>query len=222
MESYTDLRLSDQPITSDFIKNVYNGFIGNEKEHHPTLNALGHRCDELEDVLGKSLDFKKYFIVLGDNAGLHMHQPVEETWPYLLAKETNHTYYNLCVIDGGLEAVRFNLLSWLAKRHPPKYIFIACEWANRFFGVNYEDDTHDIVKASNLGDDAGYFLGRQRMFSMLVDQIDIPIYQIMRPTDVPVLISSNVKNIIVDHADDQTVVETLTGHFRDVQRARSV
>jgi hypothetical protein len=65
-------------------------------------------------------------------------------------------------------------------------------------------------------------LGRQRMFSMLVDQIDIPIYQIMRPTDVPVLISSNVKNIIVDHADDQTVVETLTGHFRDVQRARSV
>ena len=103
--------------------------LSNDKKHHPTLNTLGHRCDELEDVLGKSLDFKKYFIVLGDNAGLHMHQPVEETWPYLLAKETNHTYYNLCIINGGLEAVRYNLLTWLNKNHPPKYIFIACEWA---------------------------------------------------------------------------------------------
>ena len=222
MEWYPDPRLSDQPITSDFIKNVYNGLLGNDKKHHPTLNALGHHCDELEDVLGKSLDFKKYFIVLGDNAGLHMHQSVEETWPYLLAKETNHTYYNLCIINGGLEAVRYNLLTWLNKNHPPKYIFIACEWANRFFCVDYEDDTHDIAKASTLADDAGYFLGRQQLFSRLVEQIDIQIYQIMRPTDVPVLISSNVKNIIVDHADDQTVVETLTGLFRDAQRATAV
>ena len=69
MESHTDLRLIEGPITTDLIKNVYNGFIGNEKEHHPTLNALGHRCDELEDVLGKSLHFKKYFMFLVTTQG---------------------------------------------------------------------------------------------------------------------------------------------------------
>ena len=159
--------------------------------------------------------------MLGDNAGLHMHQPVEETWPYLVSKETSYRYYNACIIDGGLEAVRFNLLTWLKKysHNLPKMIYVSCEWANRFYGVEYDEE---IKEASNLGNDAGYFLGRQRLFSMIVEQVDVPIYQIMRPTDIPVLISSNVKNIIVDHTDDIIVTETLSQGIRDAHRAISV
>ena len=187
----------------------------------PSFNSLSHRCKEVTDVLGPNLDFRKYFLVLGDNAGLHMHQPVEETWPYLVSKETSYRYYNACIIDGGLEAVRFNLLTWLKKysHNLPKMIYVSCEWANRFYGVEYDEE---IKEASNLGNDAGYFLGRQRLFSMIVEQVDVPIYQIMRPTDIPVLISSNVKNIIVDHTDDIIVTETLLQGIRDAQRAISV
>jgi hypothetical protein len=67
----------------------------------PSFNSVSHRCKEVPDVLGPNLDFRKYFLVLGDNAGLHMHQPVEETWPYLVSKETSYRYYNACIIDGG-------------------------------------------------------------------------------------------------------------------------
>ena len=153
----------------------------------PSFNSLSHRCKEVPDVLGPNLDFRKYFLVLGDNAGLHMHKPVEETWPYLVSKETSYRYYNACIIDGGLEAVRFNLLIWLKKYYHnlPKMIYISCEWANRFYGVEYDEE---IKEASTLGDTAGYFLGRQKLFSMLVEHLDVPIYQILRSTDIPVLI----------------------------------
>ena len=77
-------------MSEHLIPNIYDDYIGNDKEHHPTLNQLGHRCDDITSVLGTDLGFKKYFIVLGDNAGLHMHKPVEETWPYLYAKESNN------------------------------------------------------------------------------------------------------------------------------------
>jgi len=187
----------------------------------PSFNSVNHRCKEVTDVLGPNLDFRKYFLVLGDNAGLHMHKPVEETWPYMISQEISYSYYNACIIDGGLEAVRYNLITWLKKysHNLPKMIYVSCEWANRFYGVEYNEE---IKEASNLGDDAGYFLGRQRLFSMIVEQVDVPIYQIMRPTDIPVLISSNVKNIIVDHTDDIIVTETLSQGIRDAHRAISV
>ena len=187
----------------------------------PSFNSVSHRCKEVPDVLGPNLDFRKYFLVLGDNAGLHMHKPVEETWPYLVSKEASYRYYNACIIDGGLEAVRFNLLIWLKKysHNLPKMIYISCEWANRFYGVEYDEE---IKEASTLGDDAGYFLGRQKLFSMLVEHLDVPIYQILRSTDIPVLISSNVKNIIVDHTDDIAVTQSVVEGFRDAQRAISV
>ena len=73
-----------------------------------------------------------------------------------------------------------------------------------------------------MGDGAGYFLGRQKMFSLLVDLLDIPIYQIMRSTDVPVLVSDKIKNIIVDVDDDETVTEALLGDLRESLRATSV
>ena len=98
-------------------------------------------------------------------------------------------------------------------------IYLSCEWANRFYGVEYDEE---IKEASTLGDTAGYFLGRQKLFSMLVEHLDVPIYQILRSTDIPVLISSNEKNIIVDHTDDIAVTQSVVEGFRDAQRAISV
>jgi hypothetical protein len=187
----------------------------------PSFNSVNHRCKEVTDVLGPNLDFRKYFLVLGDNAGLHMHKPIEETWPHLVSKEISYSYYNACIIDGGLEAVRYNLITWLKKysHNLPKMIYVSCEWANRFYGVEYDEE---IKKASNLGDVAGYFLCRQNLFIILVEQINIPIYLIMRSDDVPMLISSNVRNIIVDHTDDIAVTKSIVEGFSGARRAISI
>ena len=66
----------------DIPKITKEGFLYNETG--TGLNSRGHRCKEIEKVLGDDLQFSKYFLVLGDNACLHMHKPIEETWPYLL------------------------------------------------------------------------------------------------------------------------------------------
>ena len=77
MKMNTNKQYPDIPNTKDgFLYNI----IGDE------LNSLGHRCKEIKEVLGEDLQFPRYFLVLGDNACLHMHKPLEETWPYLLSK----------------------------------------------------------------------------------------------------------------------------------------
>ena len=204
--------------TVPLIPKTNEGFLYNHSGD--SLNSLGHRCQEVSDVLGTNLDFRKYFLVLGDNAGLHMHKPVEETWPYLLATTINYQYYNLAILDGGLEGVRYNLFNWLNMYSKPKMIFISCEWANRFIGVDYEHE--NTRKASELADDAGFFKGRRRLFSALLEHIDIPIYQIVGPHDVPTVLSDSIKNIAVEHSDDAKVAEIVSEGFLDAQKRVSV
>ena len=191
-------------------------FLFNDKGD--ALNSLGHRCQEVKEVLGIDLTFSNYFLVLGDNACLHMHKPVEETWPYLLSKATNHQYYNLAIVDGGLEGVRYNLLNWLHTYSKPKMIFISCEWANRFIGVEYDED---IKEASKLGDKAGFYRGRRRLFSALLEQIDIPMYQIVGPNDEPAVLSDSIKIIDVEHSDDEKVAQIVSEGFLEATRALS-
>lgn len=198
------------------IPKTNEGFLYNHSGD--SLNSLGHRCQEVSDVLGTNLDFKKYFLVLGDNAGLHMHKPVEETWPYLLATTINYQYYNLAILDGGLEGVRYNLFNWLNMYSKPKMIFISCEWANRFIGVEYDED---IKEASKLGDKAGFYRGRRRLFSALLEQIDIPMYQIVGPNDEPAVLSDSIKIIDVEHSDDEKVAQIVSEGFLEATRALS-
>jgi hypothetical protein len=76
---------SNYDVLFDIPKTTKEGFLFNETG--TDLNSNGHRCKEINQVLGDDLQFSKYFLVLGDNACLHMHKPIEETWPYLLSKQ---------------------------------------------------------------------------------------------------------------------------------------
>ena len=49
-------------------------------------------------------------------------------------------------------------------------------------GADYDD--HDTQEASKHADIVGYWRGRTRLFTKLLDQIDIPIYLILGPNDV--------------------------------------
>ena len=198
------------------IPNVNEGFLYNDTGEH--LNALGHRCKEIKEVLGNDLQFERYFLVLGDNACLHMHKPLEETWPYLLSKAINHQYYNLAVSDTGLEGVKYNLFNWLHQYSKPKMIFISCEWANRFIGVDYADP--NIIEASYRADGAGFWIGRRRLFTKLVENLGIPVYLILGPKDEHALhesehhvLADSVKILEVDHSDDAKVAEIVSEGF---------
>ena len=199
----------------DIPKTTKEGFLFNDTGSD--LNSRGHRCKEIEEVLGDDLQFSKYFLVLGDNACLHMHKPVEETWPYLLSQKINHQYYNLAVMHGGLECVRHNLFNWLHVYSKPKMIYMSCEWANSFLGVDY--DKEYTQEASKHADKAGYWIGRRRMFSMLLDQIDVPIYLIMGPNDEYTARTDSINILELDHSDDKNVAEIVSEGFLKARRA---
>ena len=212
MKMNTNKQYPDIPNTKDgFLYNI----IGDE------LNSLGHRCKEIKEVLGEDLQFPRYFLVLGDNTCLHMHKPLEETWPYLLSKTINHQYYNLAVSDTGLEGIKYNLFNWLFLYGNPKMIFISCEWANRFIGVDYDQTEgvfKDVNRASELADTSGYFVGKRRLFTKLLEQIDIPIYLILGPNDEPVAVSDIINTLELDHSDDANVAEIVSEGFLEAQR----
>ena len=199
------------------IPNVNEGFLYNDTGEH--LNSLGHRCKEIKEVLGNDLQFERYFLVLGDNACLHMHKPIEETWPYLLSKTINYQYYNLAVSNSGLEGVRYNLFNWLHQYSKPKMIFICCEWANCFLGADYDDI--DTQEASKHADIVGYWRGRTRLFTKLLDQIDIPIYLILGPNDEPVAVSDVINTLELDHSDDAKVAEIVSEGFLEAHKVIS-
>lgn len=200
---------------------IASGFLGNDITIDPDFNSLGHRCPEIEEVLGQHLTFKKYFLVIGDNAGLHMHKPLVETWPYLLHHGIQHNYYNLSIINGGIDAARFNLGVWLARYIKPKAVFIACDWANVFYDVKYDED---IKEADHLANLAGYHRSRRELFSAWVNTMtkDIPFYQLIRDNEEPAIESDHITNICIDHTDDQLVCDTVVKMFNNAKRAISV
>lgn len=206
---------SNSDVFVDIPKTTKEGFLFNETG--TDLNSNGHRCKEIKEVLGDDLQFSKYFLVLGDNACLHMHKPIEETWPYLLSKQINHQYYNLAIMHGGLEGVRHNLFNWLHVYGKPKMIYMSCEWANCFLGVDYDDET--TQEASKLADKAGYWIGRRRMFSMLLDQIDVPIYLIMGPNDEYIARTDSINVLELDHSDDENVAQNVSEGFLQARKA---
>lgn len=204
------------PELTPQIPKLKDNFLINELGND--LNSLGHRCKEIKDVLGNDLQFARYFLVLGDNACLHMHKPLEETWPYLLSKAINHQYYNLAVANCGVEGVRHNLFNWLNQYSKPKMIFISCDWANSFLGVDYTKD--ETKEASELADNAGYWIGRRRLFTKLIDQLDIPIYLILGPDDEYTVFSDKINILELDHSDDANVAQNVSEGFLEAQRSR--
>ena len=198
-----------------------HGFICNPDDIDSSLNSLGHRSPEIEQTLGYHLTFKKYFLVIGDNPGLHFHYPLEETWPYLLHHSIQHNFYNLCVRNGGIDVARHNLGVWLAKYGKPKMVFIASDWANAFYGIQY---TEAIRDAEKLGDVTGYHLGRQMLFSSLVKTISahVPFYQLVHPGTTPMIHGDHITNIYTDVNDDYSVCKIITKMLNEKEKARAV
>jgi len=188
-----------------------DGLIGADPNQQ--LNSHGHRCKELNE-----LNFRNYILFVGDNAGLKLDLPIEETFPYITSKQTGMDYYNLAVFNGGLDVVKNNLIVWLNKLPAPRAIVVSCEFINALTVSNHNReylnsaDLSDPV-VSDMNDSAnqcGFFLGRQYLFDKMFSNLtSIPVYQVVIKDKIKPL---SIKSIDIDWdgIDHQSIADKLS------------
>lgn len=152
-------------------------------------NSSGHRCKELEEI-----NLRNHFIVLGDTAGISAHLPIEETFPYILSKKLKIDYYNLSVANGGVDAMKYNLFTWIKKIAKPKVIIVACEFNNAVM-LSGDDlssiatanlDNPNVKELMNYGNLSGFFNARNYVFDQLLYYANnIPVYHLNWENKLP-------------------------------------
>lgn len=159
---------------------IINGFIGNDPDIF--YNSNGHRCKEVSE-----LNFRNYLLFVGDNLSLGLDKPIEKTYPYIISKNLATDYYNLSVFNGGIDATKHNLFSWLYHNPQPRAIIIGFEFLNAILksdknlrkleSVDYSNDiVQDVI---DYGNSVGFFNGRNELFNWLLNSItSVPVYQI--------------------------------------------
>lgn len=102
------------------------------------INSFGFRCNDIEFLEDDYLLFTGCSYTEG--VGLHL----ENTYPYIVAKKLNKTYYNLALGGTGPDIVKHNLIMFLSYMHKiklPKYIII--QWPDfsrfTFFDKNFQN-----------------------------------------------------------------------------------
>ena len=175
-----------------------DGFIGHDTDNK-YFNSRGHRCKEIEE-----LNLRNYVLFAGDNVAVDYNNTIEKTYPYIIANQLGMDYYNLAIFNGGLECLKFNLLTWASKiKQAPKAIIISTEFLNSFVvcDQNYENlkacDFNDNVTNDifNRGNYNGFFSGRTEMFDRIASKsTNTQIYQIIFKDKLPAL-TRNVVNI---------------------------
>jgi len=157
-----------------------NGLLGNGVSEH--YNSNGHRCKEISEI-----NFQNYILFAGDNGSLGLDKPIEETFPYLISQRVKSDYYNISVFNGGVDALRYNLISWFHNYKKPKAVIITCEFMNsllisdkNFTCIKAADYNDDIIKdIGNIGNICGFFEGRNILTRELLKQYVIcPIFQL--------------------------------------------
>ena len=182
--------------------NFYDGFLGHDLG--PDFNSRGHRCKEIEEI-----NLHNYILFAGDNIAVGWDRPLEETYPYLVSKKLKIDYYNLSIFNGGVESIKYNLLTWINRiEKKPKAIIISCEFLNSFVvsDQNYTKFSHcdlndDVVKdVLDSGNYVGFFNMRNILAQKILQKsINSPVFQIEFQNKIP-LFTNNVVNIL--HNDD--------------------
>lgn len=199
-----------------------NGLIGNDYADK-LYNSNGHRCKEISDI-----NFRNYILFVGDNITLGNESPIEKTYPYLLSKKLNMDYYNLAIFNGGIDCLKFNLLSWLKKHSPPKFIVMGFEFLNAVMVSNqnydYIDpanfDNNDVKDFYNYANLSGFHTGRQLLIeNLILKNINIPIYQ-LRFKDRNFLFTQGVYNIdcMENIFDYEMIAEKLFADYQSRNR----
>lgn len=168
----------------------YDDLLGHElNDASLELNKRGHRCNDIEDI-----NLHNYILFAGDNVALDFNSPISETYPYLISKSLGMDYYNLAIFNGGIDAMKYNLLRWYYRYPKPKFIVISSEFLNSILvseetGYNlrvadYNDDR--VTQILVAGEKFGFLPSRHILAeNTLLEHINVPIYQIVFSNKVP-------------------------------------
>jgi hypothetical protein len=188
------------------------------------FNSRGHRCKEIEEI-----NLHNYILFAGDNVGVGWGTPVEETYPYLVSKALSSDYYNLSIFNGGLESLRYNLITWYHKiPQKPRAIIISNEFLNSFIVSDLNNttflpcnlDDEKVQAVLDAGNTTNYFLTRQYFTDKLISNlIKTPIYQIEFKDRTPAF-TNNVINLkhegdIFDHNE---ISKLIVAEFNKTKR----
>lgn len=177
--------------------NFYDNLLGNDLSD--IFNSRGHRCKELEEI-----NLRNYILFAGDNVGVGWGTPLEETYPYLVSKKLNVDYYNLSIFNGGLDALKYNLITWyMTIPQKPRAIVISNEFLNsfvvsdlnqrKFSPCDLSDERVQVVL--DTGNTTNFFTSRQYFADKLISNlIKNPIYQIEFKDRIPAF-KTNVINL---------------------------
>lgn len=132
------------PFYEKNVKNLPDDWYYKKNNLTYKFNSLGHRCDEPTEI-----NFNNYILFLGDSHPVGMGLELENTYPYLVSKLLDCSYYNLSVGGTGPEIMYHNLICWLSKYPKPKYI--SCYWSDptRFLTQLDTNDNNQIMFSIN-------------------------------------------------------------------------
>jgi hypothetical protein len=83
-------------------------------------NSNGHRCKEIKDI-----DLNNYILYAGCSHTEGIGLELENTYPYVLSKSLDCSYYNLGVGGSGIDVLLHNLIVWFGTvKQKPKAVVI--------------------------------------------------------------------------------------------------
>jgi hypothetical protein len=98
------------------------------------FNKLGYRMKELEDV-----DFNNYYAFFGCSFTVGTGLPIEDTFPYKIAKQSNVDYVNAGLAGASVEVVFYNIIT-LLNNAPMKPKVIIINWPELYRTMYWEKD----------------------------------------------------------------------------------
>jgi hypothetical protein len=190
----------------------YDNLLGHNLDNH--LNSRGHRCKDIENI-----NLHNYILFVGDNVALDFNSPIEDTYPYLISKQLGIDYYNLSIFNGGIDAVKYNTLTWYYKYPKPKAIVISTEFVHSLVtaAINSQNlkvadyNDPDIQQVMTYGEHVGFFTARRLLAqNLLLTHLITPVYQIVFKDKAP-LFEHGVINI--EHQGDMFDHKQITSEF---------
>lgn len=182
----------------------YDKLLGNNELSNLGLNKRQHRSKDIEDI-----NLKNYILFAGDNVALDFNSPIENTYPYLVSQSLNVDYYNLAIFNGGIDATKYNLLTWFnTVPAMPRAVVVSFEFLNSYITCSPAFDNFEVADYNDernrqilqLGETSGFFSSRHLLTRKVLSKlIPIQIYQV-EFNNRPSLFSADdgVTNIVHD------------------------
>ena len=85
-----------------------------------SFNSNGHRCKEIDDI-----DLSNYLLFSGCSNTVGVGLELEKTYPHVVSKKLGCDYYNIAISGTGIDAVAFNIITWInVNKQAPRAIII--------------------------------------------------------------------------------------------------